>query len=346
MGYWQGQTFTDWLWERAQRYGASPALVTAERQWNYRDLWQQSGERAQQFTGLGLRPGDAAVLHLPNHPEFFFNFFGLLLAGVRPVLALPAHRHHEITAFVRQTEAQLYIGPDQPVGRELQAQLGNLPLPVRTLLQPLDLDRSAPHRSELQRTDLAAMPTWPGRQQDPDQPAFYQLSGGSTGTPKLIPRTHDDYLYSVRASAEICALSPQTVYLAALPLAHNFLLSSPGSLGTLHVGGQVVIAPQPDPGTCFGLMERYGINMVALVPALLLVWLEAAARRPVPASLAVVQVGGAPLAPEVAAQVPQQLGATLQQVFGMAEAWSTTPGWTAPCRWTPRASPSVPMTRS
>src|SRR5690606_40199399 len=56
--------------------------------------------------------------------------------------------------------------------------------------------------------------------------AFFQLSGGSTGTPKLIPRTHDDYLYSVRASAEICELNQQTKMLMVLPVAHNFSLSS------------------------------------------------------------------------------------------------------------------------
>lgn len=40
-----------------------------------------------------------------------------------------------------------------------------------------------------------------------DEVALFQLSGGSTGTPKLIPRTHNDYDYSARASAEICELA-------------------------------------------------------------------------------------------------------------------------------------------
>src|SRR5690606_38744704 len=61
---------------------------------------------------------------------------------------------------------------------------------------------------------------------EPSDVAFLQLSGGSTGIPKLIPRTHDDYIYSIRASNEICGVTSDTVYLGALPIAHNFPMSS------------------------------------------------------------------------------------------------------------------------
>jgi 2,3-dihydroxybenzoate-AMP ligase len=42
-----------------------------------------------------------------------------------------------------------------------------------------------------------------------DEVAFFQLSGGSTGTPKLIPRTHNDYDYSIRRSNEMCGIAPK-----------------------------------------------------------------------------------------------------------------------------------------
>ena len=150
--------------------------------------------------------------------------------------------------------------------------------------------------------------------------AFFQLSGGSTGVPKLIPRTHDDYIYSLRGSAEICGLDAASVYLAALPVAHNFPLSSPGTLGTLYAGGTVVIARNPSPDEVFPLIERERVTITALVPPLALIWLEAAAaRRPDLSSLKVLQVGGAKFAAEAAARVRPVLGCTLQQVFGMAE---------------------------
>jgi len=150
--------------------------------------------------------------------------------------------------------------------------------------------------------------------------ALVQLSGGSTGLPKLIPRTHDDYLYSVRRSAEICRLDGSTIYMGALPIAHNFPMSSPGVLGVIEAGGTVVLAPSPDPDTAFALIEAERVTITAVVPPLAILWLEAAAgtRRDL-SSLEVLQVGGAKLTPEVARRVRPVLGARLQQVFGMAE---------------------------
>ena len=111
-----------------------------------------------------------------------------------------------------------------------------------------------------------------------------------------------------------------SVYLCALPMAHNFPMSSPGFLSALYVGGRVVLAPAPTPAVCFELIATEKVTDTALVPPLLLLWLEAAASATADlSSLKLIQVGGAKLIPEVARRVTPTLGATLQQVFGMAE---------------------------
>lgn len=156
----------------------------------------------------------------------------------------------------------------------------------------------------------------------PGDVAFLQLSGGSTGVPKLIPRTHDEYLYTLRRSAEVCGLGPESAYLVTLPAAHNFPLSSPGSLGALYAGGRVVLAPSPDPATALRLVERERVTITGVVPPLALVWLDAVAGGTATydlSSLEVLQVGGAKFSAEVARRVRPTLGCTLQQVFGMAE---------------------------
>lgn len=155
---------------------------------------------------------------------------------------------------------------------------------------------------------------------DAEQVAFLQLSGGTTGVAKLIPRTHADYLYSVRASAEICGLDATTRALVVLPAAHNFPMSSPGILGVLHTGGAVVLARDPSPRTAFRLIAEHGVTDAALVPPLAQAWISAAQRRrPDLSTLRTVQVGGARLADSVAPAIRAVLGARLQQVFGMAE---------------------------
>ncbi|HYT38621.1 MAG TPA: AMP-binding protein, partial [Acidimicrobiia bacterium] len=155
---------------------------------------------------------------------------------------------------------------------------------------------------------------------DPADVAFFLLSGGTTGLPKLIPRTHDDYAYNVRASAELCRFGPDTVYLVALPAAHNFPLGCPGLMGTLAAGGRVVMAPSPRPDDALGVVEAEQVTITALVPALAIRWLEANAdERFDLSSLELLQVGGARLVPEVARRIGPALGCRVQQVFGMAE---------------------------
>jgi non-ribosomal peptide synthetase component E (peptide arylation enzyme) len=78
---------------------------------------------------------------------------------------------------------------------------------------------------------------WDAGQPAPSDVAVFLLSGGTTGLPKLIARTHDDYSYNARASAQLCRMDERTVYLVTLPASHNFPLACPGLLGTLLTRG-------------------------------------------------------------------------------------------------------------
>jgi 2,3-dihydroxybenzoate-AMP ligase len=97
-------------------------------------------------------------------------------------------------------------------------------------------------------------------------------------------------------------------------------MSSPGVLGVFVAGGCVVMARDPEPLSCFALIERHQVNWVPLVPPAVALWLQAApAHREQLASLRVIQVGGANFAEALARRIPTELGCQLQQVFGMAE---------------------------
>jgi salicylate---CoA ligase len=171
-------------------------------------------------------------------------------------------------------------------------------------------DDPAPHRAR-----------WDAEEPDSREVAVFLLSGGTTGLPKLIARTHDDYAYNARASAELCGLGEDTVYLTALPASHNFPLACPGILGTLLAGGRVVLLASPEPERAFALVAAEGVTATAAVPAVAQRWLAHAEEHGAEqvATLRLLQVGGARLADEVARRIRPVLGATLQQVFGMAE---------------------------
>src|SRR5207302_695997 len=111
---------------------------------------------------------------------------------------------------------------------------------------------------------------------DPSDVAFFLLSGGTTALPKLIPRTHDDYIYQARTVAQLCELGPDDVYLAALPVEFNFTWGCPGVIGTLRSGGRVVLVENPSPEDCFRAIERERVSITSLVPTVAQLWLEAA----------------------------------------------------------------------
>lgn len=317
-GYWRGETFSQVLRSRAEAQPDAVAVVGMDQRWTYGDLLQKAETAAAGFLALGLKPGDRVVVQLPNRPEFLSVVFGLFRAQLIPVYALPAHRATEIVHFVTRAEATAYVVADRHEGFDYRALARAVQAEVPELRHVVVVGEAEEFTAfDGFRADPAALPRTDA---DPSDVAFLQISGGSTGLSKLIPRTHDDYLYSVRESADISGLEPESVYLTALPAAHNFPMSSPGYLGALYVGATVVMAPSPSPDVCFPLIEREGVRITGLVPPLALLWMQAAGRKTHDlSSLQVLLVGGAKFLPEAARRVRPELGCTLQQVFGMAE---------------------------
>ncbi|MCX4868751.1 (2,3-dihydroxybenzoyl)adenylate synthase [Streptomyces sp. NBC_01369] len=318
-GWWRGETFGSMLRERAEAHPDRIAVVdpAAEIRWSYAELDRRADRLAAGLLARNITKGDRVVVQLPNVAEFFEVVFALFRIGALPVFALPAHRETEISYFCEFTEAVAYVVAAEHGGydyRELAART-RAGAPA---LRHVFVARGEPGEFEA-LADVAEDPVGHGAPR-PDDLAFLQLSGGSTGVPKLIPRTHDDYIYSLRGSNEICGVDENSVYLCALPAAHNFPLSSPGSLGTLYAGGRVVLCPQPSPEVAFPLIERERVTLTGLVPPLALLWTQAAtATAHDLSSLDVLLVGGAKFSEEAARRVRPALGCTLQQVFGMAE---------------------------
>jgi len=316
-GYWRGETFPGFLRERAVQFADDVAVVAGEVRLTYAALWEEAGRIGAGLLAHGLVPGDRVVVQLGNTAAFVSVVCGLFRAGLVPVFALPAHRFAEVSHVLRTAEANAYIAAASYDGFDYRALARELQASLPTLRHVL-IEGDAQEFSAVAGLagDARALPPDP----DPQSVAFLQLSGGSTGLSKLIPRTHDDYLYSFRASNAICGIDRDSVYLVALPAAHNFPMSSPGFFGALYAGARVVLSPGAGPDTAFPLIARERVTCVGLVPPLALLWAQAAGNTAHDlSSLRVLQVGGAKLVPEAARRVIDGLGCQLQQVFGMAE---------------------------
>lgn len=327
-GYWRGRPLGDHLTEWAVRHGDAEAVVDGEVRLTYRRLAALADGAAARLLDLGLAPGDAVLVQLPNGWEFVALTLACLRAGIAPVMTLPAHRGHELRHLAAHAEVTAIAVPDrigdfdhQALARDVAATTPSVRLllvagddvaddavDLGRLLRPADDPGTTRERLDALAPDSSDV-------------AVFLLSGGTTGLPKLITRTHDDYEYNARRSAEVCGFSRETVYLAALPASHNFPLACPGIIGTLMNGGRVVLARTPDPDKVLPLMAAEEVTVTAVVPAVAQRWIDAVAcgRHPAPRSLGALQVGGARLAPEVARRAEAVLGVRVQQVFGMAE---------------------------
>ncbi|MEV5573157.1 AMP-binding protein [Spirillospora sp. NPDC052269] len=328
-GCWRGHPLGAYLWDAADRFPDRTAVVDGGTRLTYLEVAERADRLAEGLAGLGLARGDGVLVQLPNSWEFVVVTMACFRLGLVPVMMLLPHREYELTSIAGHVRARALFVPSrwrgfdhEALAHRVAARLPSPPLvltagepagPGSIGLRPLMEGRGgvAERRALLD-----------ARAPSSSEPALFLLSGGTTGLPKLISRTHDDYEYNIRRITGVCGFDAETVYLAALPAGHNFPLANPGILGTLLAGGRVVLLPSPRPAPVFEAIEAERVTVTSATPAIALRWMEEAREtggaRDL-SSLRYVQVGGSMLSPEVAARIGPALGCGLQQMYGMAE---------------------------
>ena len=316
-GLWEGVTVGAMFARSARRTPDKVALVHGDVRVTYAELLARCEARAKGFAGLGLACGDLALMQLPNSVEFVVSYLALNMVGVVPVTALRAHRQAEVRHFLRASGAVAYLIPDVVGGFDYRAMAREMRDEFPALRHVLVAGDPGPGQQAL--AALPAAPQLPMGPQ-PGDVSTMLLSGGTTSLSKLIPRTHDDYVLNARLCGAAAGFSDRTVFMAILPLGHNYNLASPGMLATFYYGGTVVLAPGGGVDDVFPLVQRERVTVIAAAVPLITTWLNAGVLgRYDLTSLAVVQNGGARLAPELRRRIRQQLGATPQEIYGTAE---------------------------
>lgn len=210
-----------------RRHADRLALAGPEGELTYRDLDEQTDRLGAALLALGMKPLDRAVFQCGNCNELLLAFFGCLKAGIIPLCSLQAFRKLEIGYLGNLCEARLhFVQGDDPkfddvaFAQEMQAEVpsfayilqargerrGNAVL-LADLIRDMPLEKA---RELLGEVSL-----------DPFQVAVFQLSGGTTGVPKIIPRFQNEYLYNMRAVTACNGYTREDVLFFPTPYMHN-----------------------------------------------------------------------------------------------------------------------------
>jgi 2,3-dihydroxybenzoate-AMP ligase len=325
-GLWEGLTVAEMVARSARREPGKVAVVYGDRRITYEELVTESRQLALGLLELGLKSLDRAVMQLPNVPEFVTTYLALNWIGAIPVTALRAHRHAEVRHFIRASGASAYFIADTVGNYDYRPMAADMVAEFPFLRHVVVAGQAAPGQtmlaSHVARTasrealDAGLQVARPSA----EDVSTMLLSGGTTSMSKLIPRTHNDYVLNARLCAQAGGFDNGTVFMAVLPLGHNYNLASPGMLGTFYAGGTLVIANSTETADLFETVERERVTVIAAVVPLIANWLNSEVPKKFDlSSLRVVQNGGARLAPELRARVRQELGCIPQEVYGTAE---------------------------
>ena len=181
-------------------------------------------ELATQLSTAGLEPGDRAALRAPSGPAFVVGLLAASRAGLVAVPLDPALPDAEQLARINACGARVAL-----IGGEVSSAFACWPISVDTATGHAHLDTTTP-----------AAPAIPGPDDLQADDALIMFTGGTTGTPKMVPWTHDNVASSVRAVIDTYSLSPADSTVAAMPLFHGHGLIAT-LLSTLASGGTVLV---------------------------------------------------------------------------------------------------------
>jgi len=324
-GYWEDRSLAATFADVFKEYVDRIAIIDRDQSVTYAQLDERSTRLALNLLDEGIAPLDRLVMQLPNVVEFAYLYFALQKIGCIPIMALPTHRFREMSQFVELSDAIACATPDKTKDFDYRDLVRRMRDGSKTLRCGIILG-DAPH-GFVSLADLIEQPSKRSPEElksitiDPEDPAIFQLSGGTTGIPKLIPRTHNDYVYNSKMAASVTGVDPDQVLLNVLPLAHNLPLACPGLQGYLLRGGKVVLANTTRSEDIFSLIERHRVTHMPVVPALLIRLInDPVIKKFDLSSLRVVQSGGQRLQPEVRRRTKELIpSVTVQENFGMAE---------------------------
>ena len=273
--WWSGLTFGDLLDRAADIHPDKEAFVDGKTRLTYGEAREKTNKLAIGLMDLGIQPLDRVLVQLPNWNEFVFAYFALQKIGAVTVLLIDRYRQFEINRLISLTGATSWIVPSQykntdylPIIRDVLKEHRK----VKNVITVRGEGNQRPFKSletlidkakltERNLTRLAA------RRPDPTQVAHMGPTGGTTGAPKIVPRTHNSLINGIEYCSKSWEQSIEDINLLAGPIGHDLTFSK-GFMGTLTTLGKVVFLDSVDNKDICETIEREKVTSIIWVPTL------------------------------------------------------------------------------
>ncbi len=271
-GWWLDKTYGDILDRSVECYPDKPAVIDEKVSLTYRRLKEQVDRLAIALVNLGVKKYDRMLFQLPNRHEYVIAFFAAHRIGAVPVLTVARQEYQEISHFFRIAGPVAWIVPARDGKREFKGLIERIRPEAKSLkylIMPGDgepLPEGAFSFESLiekvSRDDYG--PDYLAQfRPDPNDVAVIFTTGGTTGLPKGVPRTHNSFLTSVRTANE--SVLPSYVRGLVTPIGHT--MANQGTIGgAIMHGAAVALISSPRTKEMCEAIERYRITDIDLVP--------------------------------------------------------------------------------
>jgi 2,3-dihydroxybenzoate-AMP ligase len=324
--WWLGLTLGDVLDRTADVFPNKEALVDDRVRLTYSELRNKVDRLAMGLMDLGIEKGDTVLLQLPNWAEYVYSYFALQKIGTIPVLLISGYRQLEISHLALLTEAKAWIVPHRYRKIDYASFFGEVRQKNPQLRHVISVraeegeggftasleglmgrgatlgDRHEMIKKKPRATDIAHIIP----------------SGGTTGLPKGIPRTHNDYICNVEYLHKAWEMNVRDVSLVVVPVGHNLALLN--VVGAVLMGYKLVLLDSTKPEDICSTIEREKVTFMPTVPSMIRRILESEQlHKSDLSSLKKISAGGEPSAPDLIREVVQRLNCTYINEFGMSE---------------------------
>lgn len=333
-GWWRGLTLSDWLDKAAAEHADQVGFIDLHSRMTYGEARDQSVRLAIALLRLGLQPLDRVLIQLPNWAEVVPIYFALQRIGAVPVMLIDRYREHEIEKLAVLSGATAWFVPVRfrktdyvPI---IEQVLVKVPA-IKTVVTVRGTDEAGGHPSLDQllsetKPTPAELERLADLRPDPMHVAHMGPTGGSTGTPKVVPRTHN----SLGATAEYCShawtLGRGDTNMIVGSIGHDLSFTK-GFLGSVIAMCPLVLLDATDPESICEATQREKVTAVVWVPTLAqrLLDYEDLERYDL-SSLKKMHCGGAAALPGLIEQVVDRLGTTFFNSYGGTEGMCTITG--------------------